>query len=332
MKKNNLKVWISIIVSLVLLAWMASMTDWNKTFSQLKGYNWYLLIPAFFAFWIHFILRAMRWRWLLPLEQPSDHDIRFDSIMVGNLASFLLPLRIGEFVRPFLFSKSSLTSFAGAFVSVVLERFFDLSTVLLGFGALVYLSPVELDPKLIAAGYALTTIAGAIAFFIFFATVAPDLITKIYDFFIKPVPKFIASKLNKIFKDFLNGAIVLRSGSALPKVVIFTILVWLTTILRFYVFLLGFSSIESYFVLSCVLTVTVSLAVAMPSAPGFIGTYEIGCIAAFLLLGIDTNQAVAFAVLSHTFEYALICLFGFIGLARRGVKFNEIKDMPITSG
>ena len=65
----------------------------------------------------------------------------FDAFMVGVFATFLLPFRAGEFVRPYYLKRYSHYSFLTCFVSVVVERFFDLATVLLGFAVMLVYVP-----------------------------------------------------------------------------------------------------------------------------------------------------------------------------------------------
>ena len=65
-------------------------------------------------------------------------------------------------------------------------------------------------------------------------------------------------------------------------------------------------------------TAVLNLGSAIPSSPGFVGTYEWLGVASLGLLGVGTEQALAFTILLHATWYVPTTVFGGISLGIRG--------------
>ena len=105
-------VWVSVLVSLAILAFLAYRLEW-ETFYQELGRIKLLYVPVlvllvFAAFWI----RALRWRHLLPSDADVSRIKLMEATLVGFTATFVLPLRAGEFIRPWVLSRWQPVSFS----------------------------------------------------------------------------------------------------------------------------------------------------------------------------------------------------------------------------
>ncbi|MCB0321164.1 MAG: flippase-like domain-containing protein, partial [Bdellovibrionales bacterium] len=85
-----------IIVSIGLLVWAFSDVKIHEIEAQLLSAHYWVLIPSTLMFVFHFFIRAWRWYYLLPNGSKTSLRNRFDGIVVGCLANFILPLRAGE--------------------------------------------------------------------------------------------------------------------------------------------------------------------------------------------------------------------------------------------
>ncbi len=77
--------------------------------------------------------------------------------------------------------------------------------------------------------------------------------------------------------------------------------------------------IDLSFVDALLVTAVINLGVAIPSSPGFIGTYQWLAVAALALFGIGSTEALAFGVLMQAVWYVPTTLVGGAFLLRRGV-------------
>jgi uncharacterized protein (TIRG00374 family) len=294
----------------------------RESFQQVA---WWPVLPFVALFAMHFFFRSLRWRYLLPKPSGQGPTLRalFDSISLGNLATFLLPFRLGEFIRPLVLSRWTEYSFASCFISVVIERFFDLSAVLISFMVLVQLLP-NVPDWLHVAAYSLGGMACGLLLFLVGGCLFPQTISKLVAMCAKPLPQKLGSFMISFAGDLVDGARVIGTPSRLMAIIILTSLVWLTAYLQFNALLFMFPFDRSI-LLSVALGVFVALAIALPSAPGFVGVFQIGCVAACSLFSYPVSAAQAFSLIVHGLSYVLTVVIGFWLLALHNLNLFELK-------
>lgn len=73
----------------------------------LRQAEYYYLVPIFLLSIFSLYLRSYQWGIILTPLRKIDQKVLFPITAVGLMAIFLLPFRMGEFVRPYLVSKRS---------------------------------------------------------------------------------------------------------------------------------------------------------------------------------------------------------------------------------
>ena len=319
----SFKSLIGLVVSLVLVIALIFSVSWHEVWGALKQMQFWPLIPATVLFLVQYLIRSMRWRLLLPEGTQVKNKALFDSMMVGNLANFVLPLRAGEFIRPFLLTRYTQISFPICLVSVIVERFFDLALVLGLFGIVTFITP-GIPTEVTIGASALGTVAIGILVIIILGSFMEDKLLSAFDFLSKPLPIKVRTPLRKFSKDFLDGASVLKTPARVLNVIFMTVVIWFLIIALNWIFFALFElnpSVEAVLAL----TVITALAVAAPSAPGFIGVFQWACIAAFALFEYPNEKAVAFSIITHIYNFILFILFGGFVLWRDGLKLADLK-------
>lgn len=287
--------------------------------------SWWPILPFVAVFFMHFYFRSLRWRFLLPEPQGQAPTLRelFDSIILGNLASFLLPFRLGEFVRPLVLCRWTEYSFASAFISVIIERFFDLTAVLIAFFVLVHLLP-DLPSWLHVAAYSLGGMAVALLLFLVGGCLAPTPISKLVRACASILPPTLEKFVVGFTEDLLKGAAVVKTPRRLVAVIALTTGVWVTTCLQFNALLFIFDLNHSV-LLAVTLGVFVALAVALPSAPGFVGVFQVGCVAATSLFSYPLAAAQVYSLVVHALTFILLITVGFWLLSVHDLNLFELK-------
>jgi uncharacterized protein (TIRG00374 family) len=317
---------ISLFFTLLLVGLLAYSISWGEVYEQLKKVSYWYLIPGTIVVYIQMIARTMRWRILLSPQSNTSFAARFGSLMVGNFATFVLPLRAGEFLRPLYLSKQSTVSFVECFVSVVLERFFDLATVLLLFVAGTYLLP-ELPVEAKVGASSLLVPALGILIVALCGALCPDVVRSCSDFFLRFFPEKLRSILIKMREDFIAGSKVLASFKNWLLLLVWCAIVWGLTIYGYEV-MLGLVMPGAQWSLALALTVISAFAVALPSMPGFIGVFQWACIGSFLLFDLPKEQAVTFSIVVHIHQYLVNILTGGIVLL---IDMVRSKKTPLVS-
>ena len=324
--KRLIQIVVGIAVSVGALVWAFREIDLDRFTEAFTSISWIPIVPFVVLYLLHFLFRALRWRLLLPDTEGERPTIRtlFDSIMLGNLATFLLPFRLGEFIRPLVLTRWSPYRFGAAFVSVVIERFFDLSSALLSLVIVLSFIP-SMPDWLQYTVYALGTMASGLLVFLVCGCLLPKQIESLVVIFLRPLPKSISNPLNRFLIDLIHGAGVIRTPTRLLAILTLTFVVWATTFLQFYALLFIFPGENSSISLAMTLGVFVALAVAAPSVPGFLGVFQLGCVAAFQLFSYPAAAAQVYSIVTHGLTYLFIVGTGTIILMSRNLNLLELK-------
>lgn len=298
------------------------LSQLKESFTQIA---WWPILPFLAFFALHYFFRSLRWRCLLPETNREGPTLRqlFDSMILGNLATFILPFRLGEFIRPLVLSRWTEYSFASAFVSVVIERFFDLSAVLISFVVLVQWLP-DVPHWLHVAAYSLGGLSSGLLLFLVGGCLFPKPINFMVGLSVKPLPEKLANFVIRFSGDLIKGAAVIQTPKRLLSVLALTACVWVTAYLQFNALLFMFPHNHS-FMLSVALGVFVALAIALPSAPGFVGVFQIGCVAACSLFSYPDAAAKVYSLVVHALTYLLFIGIGFWLLAAHNLNLFELK-------
>ncbi len=319
------KVFHSIIgfaISAGLIGWICATVNWNELGREFTKVNFLYLGPSLVVMFLHFWLRALRWRYLLARGREIRLKDLFDSLMLGNFATYVLPLRAGEFIRPYFLTRRAPLSFSASFVSVVIERFFDLAFVLVTFGVMVPNMPGIPDLAFQGA-ISLAVLAVLILLVMIAGTLMPDVILRIADFCLKFLPEKMRPPLKRFLEDFLAGAKVLGMQGNFVYVLVLSVAVWLSCYFLSYLFLFLCGSPASFWVAISV-TVIVALAVAAPSAPGFVGVYQAASIAGFSLFGMSKEAAVVYSVVTHGLHFLIFIGYGLLVLFQQNISLGQL--------
>ena len=242
----------------------------------------------------------------------------FYGMLLGGLAcNNVLPVRIGEFLRAGWLSRDAPMSGGRAFGSVVLDRACDVVTV----GALFAISVqvVASAAWLVRLGVGALLVMLAIAAILVFARIYAGRRSAIR------APRQPRGRVAKVLRDTVEmlGEPIGRRRAA--TWIALTACTWslssVATALVARSVGIELAPLEAVFVTSAL-----ALGVAIPSSPGYIGTYQWLGVAALGLLDIPVEQALAFSILMQASWYVPTTLVGgaFIGVrALRGRPVHE---------
>ena len=78
-----------------------------------------------------------------------------------------------------------------------------------------------------------------------------------------------------------------------------------------------------------ILTAIIAIAVSVPSAPGFIGSYQLGCVLALGMFGVDESAALAFSLVLHMTQFVAVIGAGLYSLWKEGMSFSDVEAREI---
>ena len=309
-------------ISIVCL-WLAFRNvPFQELGRSLSGARYYLLIPSSIALILAIGTRACRW--VVLLEGKGRLSDSFWAQSIGYLFTNIMPLRLGEAARVVVMAERSSLPIIQVAGSAVLERLMDVGAVLT---LLVLILPFMPVPDFVGrVGVGLGGVA--------LLAVIVLLLGLRYDQAGEKLIRAVTGRVRFLpeesvvarYRELIDGLAPMLKASVVFKAAGFTVLTWIFTIFQYATILWAFKSnatlVEASFML-----VTLSLAIAVPSSPGFIGVFQVvGQQALVLPFGAKYDPATALAITLtvHVAYYLLSSVMGVIGLLKIGASFGSL--------
>ena len=333
--------WKSVLgigVSAFFIWWVLRGEDPAEIIAQISQANpWYFLGSVFVGTAGYFV-RALRWKVLLhPLKPDTAIRSRFAGISIGFAVNNIFPARLGEIARAFALTRVEPISMSGSLGSLVVERFLDAIVL-----ATLFLVPMALPSfpgaegllagafgAVLRATFGLLAVflAGLAALLIF-----PGAIVRISERWFERLPGVWGPRMVGALDSFLNALKVLRDPVLLVQAVVWSYAFWLWHGLSFW---LGFKAfgIDVGFAAAVFTEAVVGFAVAIPAAPGFFGTFQLGAdLALSGVYGVAEPSALAFAFGYHLGGFVPITIIGLYYAWSIGFSISDVSGGARGSG
>jgi uncharacterized protein (TIRG00374 family) len=309
----TLKVALALGVSIGAAWWAFRDADTERLSAELGKTSLGVVAGLLITQLLGHVLRVARWALLVkPLGGPSYRAI-FAAASVGFPASFFLPLRLGELVRPVMISRSGVP-LAGAMASVVVERIAD-GLVSVGF-FFVFLRLLPADaalPEQIQqlASLALFAFGGALVALIV-ATVAKQPAFALLRRLFAPIPAGLREKLLGLLETFVDGLTALRTAPRVLAFLALTVAFW--GLMGVVTWALASSYVPDLsWVAGPFTSSVVVFAIMVPAGPAFVGTMELGFKLGLAPFAVDADTALAAAVVFHVLQLVHLAILAGLG-------------------
>jgi glycosyltransferase 2 family protein len=302
---------IGILISLVFLYLALRGVDLGRTTSLLVGARLPWLCLGVLAVMADLAFRAVRWQRLIapihevPLRRLSGY------MLVGYLANNILPARLGELVRSHYLGDREGISRSATLGTVIVERVVD-TVVLVGIGAAAILI-LNVRGVVVSAILVGVALSGLLVVALAVALAAHRL----------PGAWRLTAFLSRWPR--IKGAVGrLRDGlrvAALPRTIaaaaVLSVAAWSCTVLV--VLAVGQAiGIELTVGEGALLAAGTNLATAIPSGPGYLGTFEYAGQTIAAAFGLPAASGLALALLTHVLTLAVSSAGGVASLIRLG--------------
>jgi uncharacterized protein (TIRG00374 family) len=299
--------------------------DLTPSASDFAHVKWWTVGAYFVLYTVVHYFRAIRWAHLLKPINANVPTRRLIAIsFVGFLAIMLLPLRMGEVVRPVLIRQKGKISGSAALGTIAAERVLDgLYVAILLAVALTFVPRLPLDGVMVGnfavanvprLGYLLVLVfAGALATLAMFLW-QHALAVKLTRTIIGLVSKGLADKLEKKVSDLADGLRAVPDPKLMVPFTFETLLYWGANALTMW--LLGWGcglpmTVGHAFAVMGVL----AMGILLPSAPGLFGAFQFSVFAALLMYfprEVVEQQGAAYVFLMYVSQLAFHLVAGIV--------------------
>lgn len=317
--------WLGLLLTIVFLGLAFSRVDPTELAERLREANYALVLPAALATLAGYLLRTARWRIILAGAVPASFGPLFSILMIGFATNNVLPARLGEFVRAVLLRRRTGLRKTCSLATIFLERLFD------GLVLIAILAVLSLNLNLPGWGREVQ----AVSSLVFVGVTAgvrliltrQSIAERLLGLALRPLPKRAGDWVGEAFASFMLG---LR-GIRRPRVLILTLglsaAIWLLEGLSYYLLTYAFDfplgGLER--VVACgLLLVIVNLGIMIPSAPGYVGTFQFFAVAALAVFGVAAELALSLAIVAHAMQYVLVTAIGAFFMMRSHLSWTNL--------
>ncbi len=336
---RNRKLILSLVIGLLFSGAAIGLSFRNVPFSEVWSYvrcinPWHIVLSVALSL-STFLVRAVRWRTILAPVKRIGTSHAFHPLVIAFAINCILPGRMGELARPAILYKRDHVEFSKVLSTVVVERIFDIFTLLVLFVSV--LGMVEMSPSvsLTFNGYDInrdtlfairtkTLLAGCVllgSIVMLMVPVTRSLIAR----FISWLPHVLVfttahyrQRLSQLFHDRSHAILdnialgfqVLKSPATIATCILLSAAIWVITFCSFYVIVLGSEGVSIDFIQASAVVIFICFFIMLPSVPGYWGIWEIGGIYGLMLFGVPKVEAAGITLTYHVFQVVPLILMG----------------------
>ena len=327
MKISNiiLKILMPLILGGAILYWMYRGEDWQTIWHVMTDemdWTWMLL-----SFPFGITAQMFRgWRWRQTLEPVGEHprvSVSIHSIFLSYAASLVVP-RVGEFTRCGVLKRYDNISFPKALGTVVTERAID-SLLIMSITTMVLLLEMSTFGTFFRkTGTNLNEILHRFSWAGYFvAAVCVIAILILLHFLLRKLS--IYNKVKATLSGIWQGVISLKDVRNIPLFVCFTLGIWLSYFLHYYLTFFCFDFTANLGIGCALVTFIVgSIAVIVPT-PNGAGPWHFAVKTMLILYGVQDEHALYFVLIVHTVQTLLVVALGIY--AWIALNFTSIKNL-----
>ncbi|MCP4428112.1 MAG: flippase-like domain-containing protein [Chloroflexi bacterium] len=316
------QLWIGVIISAVFLWWALRGLKLSEVWADMRAANYIWLIPSVAVYFVAVWARTWRWDYMLrPLKHIPLKRL-FPVVVIGYMGNNIYPFRAGEVLRSYVLRRREDVSMSASLATVIVERVFDGLVMLVFVFAALPFAPIPSE------SIQSVVVAASIAFFgalvLFFGIAAvPERFLQLTGWVSgRFLPPRFQTPVLDFAERFIFGLESLRSFRNVMMIFFTSIIIWLLETVKYWFVMHAFDFEVSFFALM-LMNGIVNLATTLPSAPGYIGTFDGPGIAVLTLYKTPETVASAYTLVLHAALWLPITLLGAFYMLREGMGWSD---------
>ena len=327
--------WSGVFISAFFLWLVLRDIEYSLLWQKTRQANYWLILPGVFVYFIALWVRTWRWHYLLrPVKAVPTH-VMFPIVTMGYAGNNIFPARAGELLRAVILKRKQDITISASLATIIVERVYDgvvmLAFIFLNLGELSRLTDdIKVMGEMTVQDVALW---GSLAFFgalllFLAAAMFPVQSEKVSAWLIeKLVPGRYRPRLLAVTQRFLGGLESLRSPLEALMVFLTSVVIWLLETVKYWFVMHAFGFSVSFFALM-LMNGVVNLATTIPSAPGYLGTFDLPGIAVLEAYSVPKETAASYTFVLHFALWFPVTALGLFYMWREGIKWSgKLEDI-----
>jgi uncharacterized protein (TIRG00374 family) len=322
--------WLGVLISIAFLWWAMRGLRLADVWEVVRRAHYAWLVPGIAVYFLALWARAWRWHYLLrPLKAISTRTM-FPIVCIGYMGNNIYPARAGELLRAYVLRRREAVPISASLATILVERVFD-GVVMLGF---VFLNVGELSGLTGSSGFigsieqvaiwGAVVFLAAVAAFLLMAAMPARSARWIGWFIDRLIPARSRAAVHGFVDRFLGGLASLRSPADVAMVFLTSVVIWLLETGKYWFVMHAFPFRVSFFALM-LMNGIVNLTTTLPSAPGYVGTFDAPGIALLTAYGVAPEVAAGYTLVLHGALWLPITVLGAYYFTRESLSWRKVR-------
>jgi len=313
--------WLGVVISAVFLYLALRGLELDKAWLAMRTANYWWIIPGVLVYFFGVWARTWRWHYMLrPIKAVSLVRL-FPVVVIGYMGNNVYPARAGELIRAYVLRKKEAVSISASLATIIVERIFDGVIMLLFVFVSLPLTPMPAELRQVVVLFSLLFFGALAVFFVIAASPARS--QAVYNWFIaRLVPPRFQDLARGLLDRFMDGLHCLRSGRDILMIFVTSLVIWLAETVKYWFVMHSFDFSVPFYVLM-LMNGVVNLATTIPSAPGYVGTFDAPGIEVLEQFGVERAIATSYTLVLHAALWLPITLLGFYYMGRESVSWED---------
>ena len=296
----------------ILFLWASSRdVSWSKFLFSVKSTDYGLVLVAAAFVLVGTLIRTWSWGYLY---RPTPVQVSFFRawriVIIGQFINIVVPARAGDVARIFLIGEASQVPKLTALTSLVLEKLFDMSTlVLVLFVISIQTELPDILQEMAIFIACLTILLASLVFAVLYKLDWLEQYLSVREAVTKGWKHNVCSRCLSV----LEGVRVLGRWPTTLLIQSGYLVTWCTLGLASYITMLALG-IDLPPVAALVVVAVVQLGTAIPSTPGKVGVFQYLSVLALGLFGVNGDVALSYGIVLHFVSYVPIMFLGVLGV------------------
>jgi len=320
--RRYVQLLIGIAISAVFIYFTLPSLHLPEVAQAMRTANYWWILPGVAVYFVGLWVRAWRWHYTLRRIKPVPSFRLFPLVCIGYFGNNVYPFRAGEVLRSVVLKKTEDIAITSSLATVFIERVFDGLVMLLFVFVALPFAPMPAEYRRLVVILTLLMLA-ATAIFMWMA-IRPQLILGFYGWWAdRFFPVRVRGKMDDLLQRFMQGLGSLGNLADVLMIFATSVLIWLLETVKYW-FVMHAFPFETSFLVLMLMNGLVNLATTLPSAPGYIGTFDTPGIETLAAFGVNRDLAASYTFTLHAALWLPVTLAGAYYFWRLQLRWSDI--------